>query len=69
MLKFIKNLFGREKNQSIHTRPLVENIQTAPLTEEQLQVVSIPTVSMSPPHFLVGCGQSVGRQREHNEDA
>lgn len=69
MLKFIKNLFAREKNQNIQTRPLAENIQTAPLAEEQLQVVSIPTVSMSPPHFLVGCGQSVGRQREHNEDA
>ncbi len=68
VFNFLKKIFAGEKSKPITTRPLVENIQTAPLTEEQLQVVSIPSVSMTPAHFLVGCGQSVGRQRDHNED-
>lgn len=45
------------------------NIQTAPLTDEQLQVVDFKPVEMTPTQILVGSGLSVGRQREHNEDA
>lgn len=64
MFNFIKKIFRKDE-----TKPVLENVQTAPLSEEQLQVVSIRPITMSPAHFLVGCGQSVGRQRDHNEDA
>ena len=64
MLNFIKKIFRKDE-----TKPVLENVQTAPLSEEQLQVVSIRPITMSPAHFLVGSGQSVGRQRDHNEDA
>jgi len=44
-------------------------VETAPLTEEQLQSVSQPSlVKINPPQLLAGSGQSVGMQRDHNED-
>ena len=64
MFNFLKNLFKKEPQIQKST-----DVQTAPLTEDQLQAVSIKPVSMHPPHFLVGSGQSVGLQRDHNEDA
>lgn len=62
MLDNIKNLFKKKKEA-----PLV-NIETAPLPEDQLRGVTREAQSINPPQFLVGCGQSVGRQRDHNED-
>ncbi len=64
MANFFKKLFRKET-----TEPKSTDVQTAPLTEDQLQAVSVKPVSMHPAHFLVGCGQSVGLQRDHNEDA
>ncbi|MEN4012782.1 MAG: protein phosphatase 2C domain-containing protein [Chloroflexota bacterium] len=69
MFNFLKKIISGNKTNPTNPRPIMETVQTAPLSDEQLQVVSIPSVSMSPLHFLVGCGQSVGRQRDHNEDA
>jgi serine/threonine protein phosphatase PrpC len=60
-------LFGKKtppenKNQDV--------TQTAPLTEEQIQAI----VNNQNPHFdlqqlIASCGQSVGKQRELNEDS
>lgn len=66
MNKFFDWLFGRkqspEKGQDV--------TQTAPLTEEQIQAI----VNNQNPHFdlqqlIASCGQSVGKQRELNEDS
>jgi serine/threonine protein phosphatase PrpC len=63
---FFDGLFGKktppEKTQDV--------TQTAPLTEEQIQTI----VNNQNPHFdlqqlLASCGQSVGKQRELNEDS
>jgi PPM family protein phosphatase len=64
----VVNIFRKIFKKSTSTKE-ANSIQTAPLTEEQLQVVSLKPVAMTPTQILVGTGQSVGRQREHNEDA
>lgn len=67
MLDFFKKLFG--KKQIELTKPVaVVGIETAPLSEEQLQSVLPEMVHISPPQYQVGMGISVGRQREVNED-
>jgi protein phosphatase len=64
LINFFKNLFHKPE---IEKRGI--DVQTAPLSEEQLQTVSVQKVAIHPAHFLVGSGQSVGLQRDHNEDA
>lgn len=63
MFSFLKNL--THKKTDVPTKP---NIQTAPLTEEQLNAETHPIIRIEPPQLVVGVGQSVGQQREHNED-
>jgi serine/threonine protein phosphatase PrpC len=58
---FFDKLFGKRKSA-------VLDVETAPLSEEQLRSVSQVTVSYTPPQILVASGQSTGMQREHNED-
>jgi serine/threonine protein phosphatase PrpC len=64
MVDFIKRLFGSNKN---NISPI--NVETAPLSEEQLKFVTREDPIVTPSQILVGVGQSVGRQRDHNEDA
>ena len=40
--------------------------ETAPLSVENLTEIS---QRISPPQLIAGCGHSVGKQRDHNEDA
>lgn len=61
MIDFLRRLFGRNKLTAA-------DIQTAPLSEKQLQVVTREVQKYEPPQLVVGTGQSLGRQREHNED-
>lgn len=61
MKAFFRRLFGKKQfDQSA--------ISTAPLTEEQLATVSQHAVHYKPSQLIVGTGQSVGKQRDHNED-
>ncbi len=71
---FIEKLFGRKPPlEQQQTGELV----TAPLSPEQLthpafagEAAALPlTPSLEPQQLLVGCGQSVGRQREQNQDS
>lgn len=62
MLDFFKRIFGQK------SAPEPENVKTAPLTEELgLDVAKVPVV-IQPAQLAVGCAQSVGKQRDHNED-
>jgi len=69
----VKNFFTKifkkkapiEEIKKVPSAPL---IQTTPLSDDQLKTVSYEVVQMNPPQFLIGCGQSVGIQRDHNED-
>jgi PPM family protein phosphatase len=45
------------------------NVNTAPLTDQQIQTVTSKGVKYEPSQITYGCGQSVGQQRDHNEDS
>jgi serine/threonine protein phosphatase PrpC len=65
--KFFDWLFGKKEQPSAHSQDVAN---TAPLTEEQIQAI----VNNQNPRFdmqqlLASCGQSVGKQRDLNEDS
>ncbi|MDO9085901.1 MAG: protein phosphatase 2C domain-containing protein [Anaerolineaceae bacterium] len=62
-MEIFEKLFGR-KSKKVNV-----NVETAPLSVEQLTIVTKEDPVVSPSQLLVGVGQSVGRQRDHNEDA
>ncbi|MCX6054475.1 MAG: protein phosphatase 2C domain-containing protein [Chloroflexi bacterium] len=66
-MEFLKNFFDK-KRKTKEGLKASETIQTTPLTEDQLNSVSRLTLAHKPAQFLIGSGQSVGMQREHNED-
>jgi protein phosphatase len=63
VIDFIKKLFDKTKPPK---EPI--DVKTAPLSEEQIESVARPDVTIEPPQLLVGVGQSIGKQRDHNED-
>lgn len=67
MKSFFKK-FGRKQNPEPEVSAS-QNIITAPLTTSHLQSDSSVLKSFSPPQLIVGSGQSVGKQRDHNEDS
>ncbi|HSF82682.1 MAG TPA: PP2C family serine/threonine-protein phosphatase [Anaerolineales bacterium] len=60
-MKFIAKLFGR------NPKPGSLDVPTKPLSAEAQRVKD--NQSFDPPQLIVGCSQSVGQQREHNEDS
>ncbi|MBE3117800.1 MAG: protein phosphatase 2C domain-containing protein [Chloroflexi bacterium] len=64
----MKSFFDRLRGKK--TRPLSAqvNVSTFPLSSEQLEMVSIRSARVEPQQLISGCGQSIGKQREHNED-
>lgn len=68
MLDFFRNLF--RKQEPTPAPVAIDNVVTAPLSEAQLQSIRSNAVVHYEPHqLLVTSGQSVGRQRELNEDS
>lgn len=68
MVEFFRNLFRKEPPQR---EPVVmDGATTAPLTDHQIQSI---LQNQSPRYeiqqLIAACGQSVGKQREHNEDS
>jgi PPM family protein phosphatase len=77
-----RKLFGKKETESIaeidtipvesESNPpesmdtLVETTKTAPLSPDNLSEIG---QRVNPAQLIVGCGHSVGRQRDHNEDA
>lgn len=63
MKKFFTSLFG------LGNRVKVDAI-TQPIAPSTLSLAAEPvTTPVDPPQLSVGCAQSAGKQREHNEDA
>jgi protein phosphatase len=60
--ELVSKIFGKRKQ-------FLSDVQTAPLSEEQLRAVSTSSVTLKPIQLMVGTAQSVGKQREHNEDS
>jgi len=67
VFNFFRKLFGQEKEPE---KKSIDSAVTAPLSEAQLKTIrSIPVNRFEPAHFLVTSAQSVGRQRDLNEDS
>jgi serine/threonine protein phosphatase PrpC len=75
VLDFFKKIFGKETpppNTDIAIQPISGGKVTQPIT---LPIVDLPDDAIPPeawpasPQIVSGWGQSVGRQRDHNEDA
>lgn len=65
MSAWFDRLFRKQKPAR---KSSAEDIKTAPLTEEQLLAVTRQEPPVQPSQYLVGCAQSVGMLRDHNED-
>jgi serine/threonine protein phosphatase PrpC len=65
---FFDKLFGKKKQTQKKTA-VNENVVTAPLSDAQLQAIKVASNKFEPAQIIVGCGQSVGKQRELNEDS
>lgn len=50
-------------------KPSSIDIKTAPLSEEQLRAVTREEMKVQPSQYIAACAQSVGLQRDHNEDS
>ncbi len=61
MINFIEKILGKKKS--------VVGVETIPLPEEQKLLFRKAQEDIFPPQLISGCAQSVGQQREHNEDA
>lgn len=62
MFNFLKRLFSRKKIAAS-----VE-IKTTPLSDQKKQELTAPLKTLSSSNIITGSAQSVGRQRDHNED-
>ena len=75
MTGIIRNLLKKISSESPpDTVPTPESVEPAPATPPPGEEPTLPMARIAPdsldlPQLIVGCGQSVGKQREHNEDA
>lgn len=65
MFNFFRDLFRPTKSEHV---PASTAVETAPIVEEQDQPVRQQMVGFHPPQLTVSVAQSVGMQRDHNED-
>lgn len=63
----LQNIFrGKKRGRALATPA---NVSTAPLLDQQIQAALVKGKHYEPQQLNAGCGQSVGKQREHNEDS
>ncbi|MGW8250624.1 MAG: PP2C family protein-serine/threonine phosphatase [Anaerolineales bacterium] len=63
MKGFFQKIFSQDKESR-------QENKTLPVDQDEIESVKvIHHSSLQPPQFLASCGQSVGMQRDHNEDA
>jgi len=63
----LKNIFRGKKRVRLPAPPA--NVSTAPLLDQQIQETLVKGKHYEPQQLDAACGQSVGKQREHNEDS
>jgi serine/threonine protein phosphatase PrpC len=71
LFKKIRKLFGSRKSPA-EMQEASRDIPTIPIIQSPSQAASTKITEKKPPglpQLLVGCGQSVGKVRDHNEDA
>ena len=68
MAEFFRKLFG-DKTKPTHARK-ANSVTTAPLTDQQLEsIIGSQNMLYETQQLIAAIGQSVGKQREHNEDS
>ena len=68
MAEFFRKLFGAKSKRSLTDRS--NSATTAPLSDQQLEsITSGPAAQNTTQQLTSAVGQSVGKQREHNEDS
>jgi len=69
VMEFFRNLFGN-KSTSTSIAPVAESATTAPLTDQQVQsILQGQDIRFDLQQLVAASGQSVGKQRELNEDS
>ncbi|MCB9112565.1 MAG: serine/threonine-protein phosphatase [Anaerolineales bacterium] len=69
MADFFRKLFG-SKEETTKPKELVDAATTAPLTDQQLHsIISGQAPKYEIKQLIASVGQSVGKQRDHNEDS
>jgi PPM family protein phosphatase len=65
----VKSFFDRIRSKK--TKPLAaqDNVSTNPLPGEPIGMDSKGNSRFEPQQLISGCGQSIGKQRDHNEDS
>jgi serine/threonine protein phosphatase PrpC len=66
---FLTKTFSKKQVAQAANPSTDQNVVTAPLSDPQMQSIRSAQVKVEPPQIIVGSGQSVGRQRELNEDS
>ena len=72
MVKFFKKLFGRKKDKTVPnlSTQISDGAATMPLSDKQISlIVTNQNPRYDTQQLIVGIGQSVGKQRDHNEDS
>lgn len=68
MADFLSKLFRRQKK--VEAPKQVDSVTTAPLSDQQISaIISGQNVRYEMKQLIASAGQSVGKQREHNEDS
>ena len=63
-----KSLFGWLRGRKNKPPAARTDVRTVPLSDQFLEEVVVKSPRVEPQQLVYGCAQSVGKQREHNED-
>ncbi len=66
MPNILEKIFQKNPSQK---ETIDDSVHTTPLSEEQLRSLTPMQKMVKPSQYIISCGQSVGLQRDHNEDA
>lgn len=65
----MKPFFDRLRGKNIKPLAAQPDVSAIPLPGDQSPTESMNSVHIEPQQFISGCGQSIGKQRDHNEDS
>ncbi|MEW6400503.1 MAG: protein phosphatase 2C domain-containing protein [Chloroflexota bacterium] len=70
MAEFFRKLFGKDKQEPPAQLKASDSATTAPLSDQQINsILHAQTLRAEMQQLIASAGQSVGKQREHNEDS
>ncbi len=70
MFEFLRNFFRKPPDKSKPESAILDNATTAPLTDRQIQsIIHNQNPRYEIQQLIAASGQSVGKQRDHNEDS